>query len=327
MAELSDGPRPASGPEQAAKTSNEIASSDLPSLYRAASRTSRRGQRLYKRLIQFDLVVLSLGGVLGAFASVRDDKYRVPFAVATTVILVVGSSVKLRAQSRQDNRDWFNGRAVAETVKSLSWRYMMRYPPFESDDSANQHFLASLAAVRLEARRLESDDLGSAASQHEITDRMKEVRKGDPVARRDFYVEYRLTNQIGWYSSKAEHSRIRAEQWGWASLAFEVLAVLAAIMLILTAAGGINLVGAFGALAAATTAWAQVNQHDELARSYTMASLELKRLRDLALAGTDEDTLRDAVRDGEAAISREHMMWVAKRGESIPPGLLQAEGH
>jgi SMODS and SLOG-associating 2TM effector domain 1 len=78
------------------------------------------------------------------------------------------------------------------------------------------------------------------------------------------------------------------------------------------------LVGPLLALAAAFTAWTQLGRNDELSQSYALANQELLSIK--ALPGTvdTEQELVKVVRDGEGAISREHTMWIAKRGKPLP---------
>ncbi len=72
------------------------------------------------------------------------------------------------------------------------------------------------------------------------------------------------------------------------------------------------------AVAAAFTAWAQIGRHDELRTSYALACQELLTIKSLAANVTTQEDLNNIVFDGEGAISREHTMWIAKRGEPLP---------
>jgi hypothetical protein len=77
---------------------------------------------------------------------------------------------------------------------------------------------------------------------------------------------------------------------------------------------GLSLVGPLLALAAAFTAWTQLGRNDELSKSYALANQELLNIKALANTVETEQELAKVVRDGEGAISREHTMWIAKRG-------------
>jgi hypothetical protein len=99
----------------------------------------------------------------------------------------------------------------------------------------------------------------------------------------------------------------------WLSLGSQVGAIVLACVVL----GGSewNLVPFFTTLAASAVAWSQAKRFDELRTSYREAHDELERIRDgRALTARSEAEFVVAVREGEAAISREHTMWVAKSG-------------
>jgi hypothetical protein len=64
----------------------------------------------------------------------------------------------------------------------------------------------------------------------------------------------------------------------------------------------------------AIAAWTRFRRHDELSKSYSLAAQELAFLRAEVEDATHERAFRKAVDATESAISREHTMWMAKRG-------------
>jgi hypothetical protein len=76
----------------------------------------------------------------------------------------------------------------------------------------------------------------------------------------------------------------------------------------------IDAVGLFATLSAGATAWTQLGRHNELRKSYGLAAYELTFLRIAVQDADDEPVFAGAVLEAESAISREHKMWVAKRG-------------
>jgi hypothetical protein len=232
---------------------------------------------------------------------------------------LLGSIVaKFVAKQRGDDKGWFDGRAVAESVKTLTWRYMMRLKPFDDDTTCDQTFVGELDAIR-KARsglQLRVGALGEDAEQ--ITPRMREARQLPVEQRRDLYVKERLEDQAKWYAGKAEVNRRRTNRLFWAALAAQVLALALAVWQVAFPSAGLSLVGPLLALAAAFTAWTQLGRNDELSKSYALANQELLSIKAvLDTVGTEQE-LAQLVRDGEGAISREHTMWVAKRGEPLP---------
>jgi hypothetical protein len=59
--------------------------------------------------------------------------YAGAFAAVAAIVLLGSIVAKYVSKQRSDDKEWFDGRAVAESVKTLTWRYMMRLKPFEYD--------------------------------------------------------------------------------------------------------------------------------------------------------------------------------------------------
>jgi SMODS and SLOG-associating 2TM effector domain 1/SMODS and SLOG-associating 2TM effector domain 3 len=232
---------------------------------------------------------------------------------------LLGSIVaKYVSKQRSDDKEWFDGRAVAESVKTLTWRYMMRLEPFEDDATCDQKFIDELDAIR-EARSGLQYRVGSQdGSAEQITPRMREVRKLPVEERRDLYVKERLEDQARWYGNKSEDNRRLANWLFWAALAAQFVALALAVWRVADPFAGLSLVGPLLALAAAFTAWTQLGRNDELRQSYALANQELLSIKALAVKVGNEQELAKVVSNGEGAISREHTMWIAKRGKPLP---------
>jgi hypothetical protein len=291
--------------------------SDYPALNRAASDASRDGQNTYKRLVQAGLALVVAGALLGALAFLVPKDYAAYFAAVAAIVLLGSVVAKFVAKQRTDDKEWFDGRAVAESVKTLTWRYMMRLEPFEDDTTCDQKFIEELDAIR-EARsglQFRVGALGEEAEQ--ITPRMREVRQMSVEKRRDLYVKERLDDQAKWYVGKSEDNRRLANRLFWAALVAQFIALALAVWRVAVPFAGLSLVGPLLALAAAFTAWTQLGRNDELRQSYALANQELLSIKALAAKVKTEQELSKVVRDGEGAISREHTMWIAKRGKPL----------
>jgi hypothetical protein len=285
--------------------------SGYPSTFDAADRASLDGQRAYRRLIQLELTLLVAGaalGTLGAFVSGLGPV--VPVFAAAAFLLATG--LKLINREREYDRQWFDGRAVAETTKALTWQYVMRVPPFEGDD-ADRRFVAQLLAA-VEARpRVVQAMAAIEPGEPQITRSMRELRVADVATRRAVYRETRLADQVRWYRGRSLHHRARATRWFWLSLAAEVAGIAVALAsLAISSIGQWNLLSLVAAIATAATAWSQLNRHDELSKAYALAFHELLLIDGLAETATTEEELAQVVQQGEGAISREHTMWMAK---------------
>jgi hypothetical protein len=285
-----------------------------PSLYHAASAVSLAGQRAHVRLIAAELSL----GIAAALAMDLIHPYpdaRVSLAIIAVValaIVLLVQALKLRRRLAHDH-DWFDGRAVAESTKTLTWRYMMRVEPFDDDGRADLNFATKLEDVVGGNPAIGPKLVRRAPPGPAITAQMRVARSQPWQTRRDLYLQDRLEDQIRWYLGKSNYNAKWA-RWmlGW-SLVSQVLAI--ALTIAVARGSEWNLVPFFTTLAASAVGWSQVKRFDELRKSYREAHDELERIRDSrALSARSEADFVAAVRDGEAAISREHTMWVAKSG-------------
>jgi hypothetical protein len=283
---------------------------DYPAFLHAADDAAAVGQRWYIRLVQADVALIIVGALTGALSSLGPPRWQQTAAVVSAVTLGTGAIMRWVNRSRRPNRAWFDGRAIAESIKTNSWRYMMRTEPFAGPDyEAEARFVGDLLEI-LKARQ-DFSLSGEGTGEGQITASMRQLRAEPFDVRRSTYLERRLKDQIVWYLGRAVHHQHRARLYFAMGLAAELSAVAWAIVRI-GFPGTLNLIGVFTSLAVAATALSQVHSHDELGSRYALAAQELMAIRTLA-ESSDESKFPDVVKDGEGAISREHTMWIAKR--------------
>jgi uncharacterized membrane protein len=301
-----------------------ILRADYPALSQSASDTSRHGQNWYRRFVLANLILLVAGAAFSGIIGLFSDRFAVPFAVLIILTLLCAMAANFVNWRREDDDDWFLGRAVAESVKTATWRYMMRTEPFAGEATCDQEFAQRLRAILSERKELRQALSAVSTEPHQITARMREVRRLGVRKRYDIYVRERLDKQIAWYGDKAWLNGKLAERWFWASFGAEFVGLLIALSSLVVLNDDrfghnsgielINLVGVAAALAVAFTAWTQLGRHNELNKSYGLAWQELLAIKDVANSAISEEALQNLVRAGEDAISREHTMWVAKHG-------------
>jgi SMODS and SLOG-associating 2TM effector domain 3/SMODS and SLOG-associating 2TM effector domain 1 len=295
-----------------AQAAGQVSSNDIeyPALLDAADGAAASGQRWYFRLVKADLGLIVIGALSGGLSPLAPTGWtRVP-AIVSAVTIGTGAVMRWANRTRKPNKAWFDGRAVAESVKTTSWRYMMRIDPFDAENGdSDRRFIADLREILLAGRDLQL--IAAKANARQITESMLRVRSQPFETRRQVYLEMRIKEQIEWYSSRASFHRRRAQIFFVVGLGAELIALALAIV-IAAVPGTLNLIGFFASLAAAATAFAQLQSHDELGRSYAVAAAELSLIQTL-IERCDESDFAESIKDAEGAISREHTMWIAKR--------------
>lgn len=285
-----------------------------PSLYRCADVASLAAQGTYVRFQRVYLGSLVLGSGTSAFTAIGSQSVNAYLYTGLAVVLVVGLLILWAMRARQDDKIWFDGRAVAESVKTATWRFMMRTQPFHDDSSAEGLFLANLKEAR-EARPHLGRHLAAAMSADgsAITDVMKGKRSSSLEERRDFYASARIRDQKAWYAKKAKSNADAGARWFWAIALLQVVIVALAIVQAASAGLGINPIPIVTTSSAAMVAWSHLKRHDELAQSYALAAQELEEIATIASNQISEDTFSQLVEQAEDSISREHTMWCARR--------------
>lgn len=288
----------------------------LPPLYEAASRSSLAAQHRFlwaSRAHLGALVVAALGGVL-----TLEDGHSGIGAVISLTGFAVALAVRSFTLSVQPARAWYQGRAAAESVKTLAWRYSVGGHPFIAglpDEEADKLFIERCRDI---LRDLNTLDLG-VRGDSQITDGMRALRAAPLEQRKAAYETGRLEDQRSWYSKKATWNQKRHLAWQIGLVLIEVGGLLAAIAHVANWID-VNLLGLAAACAAAATAWLQARQHEQLAAAYALTAQELANVKSLVAHNPADHAESWAVfvQDAEEAISREHTMWRASRGVRLP---------
>lgn len=294
-----------------------FAEDDLPSLFVAANEASTAGQQRYLRLIVADLSLLISGAALSTFA-VSGASGRALMAITGAVLLGISLVLTGIMRITQYEKIWYGSRAIAESVKTLTWRYMTGAEPYTLNlppQAVDDKFTSDLSTILSEHKGLSGALGGDVGVKPYITERMLETRSQDTECRKTIYLSERVNDQRKWYNRNARLNERLEQRWFFGVMASQALALLSAILLVRWPELPINLTGVFSALASAVLAWLQVKQHQTLAQSYGLAAHELGLISEKARYVKTDDELSAFISDAENAISREHTLWIARRTE------------
>lgn len=283
----------------------------FPALYRAQSARSARAQRHV-----LDAVKVSLGGALAAgVLGVFGFEYKNVDLAALGASL--GFLLSFLASSwllwRRPERDWYDARASAESIKTLAWQFAVAGGEFaykdESEAEARSRFLARLWEL---LAGLGGVGTPAAADASQLSQQMLTLRAAPLEQRQSAYRVGRIKDQQTWYSEKARWNEKQRKVW--------------AIITVLVQAAGfgvgiaraflgleVDLLGIAAALVAAATAWSRTKDYAELAEAYAVTAQEIGLLRAEAMP-SDEDEWAGFVERAERAFSREHTLWRARKG-------------
>lgn len=290
-------------------------SADLPATYRCADEASKKAQRLHVACVAFNLQFLVLGATSSTLSAVAPSGVRL-LEIAAAVCFLIATGVLALLSIKRWDRVWYAGRAVAETIKSLAWKYMAGADPFPiGKDDATTSLLDAIHAGAAEHKALQ--DLWSRLGSREvqITGRMLAIRNSSIEVRRDVYLEQRLQDQQDWYSTNAQKNRRASGIWLAILIAAHVVALAWSVGLLFSDHSVWRIGGIFAAMASGAIAWVQLKKYGELAQAYSYATKDLSFIAERARLGfiDSDEKLARFVNDAETAISREHTGWVARR--------------
>lgn len=290
-----------------------LTESDFPAAYVAADRTSLKGQQRFLRATRIRLVAVMAAAVLGALTTIQEVSRLAAILAAVSFGLAFVAEMYLW-RTRPD-RAWYDGRAGAESAKTLTWRFVVGGRPFEKDErsdaEAEELFLDRLHEV---IGALKSVPLVAPAPvPTQITDRMRELRSRPLNERKRVYLDWRIGDQQDWYAAKASANEKQGNRWTLLLAGLEGSALLAAILMA-SGAFRIDFLGIAATAIGVAVAWMQAKQYQALASAYSVACQELAEIRSRGAYVKEEGEWAEFADQSEEAISREHTLWRASRG-------------
>jgi predicted RNA-binding protein with RPS1 domain len=291
-----------------------IKDEDLPGLYQSANSFSVKEQKKYYSGIAWYLILLIAAAI---FAFCSDGEPNPILKILATVLFLTTLSIMIWLRVSKPDDIWYNGRAVAESVKTRSWRWMMRANPYIDSDNIEimrKHFVNDLREI-LKQNESIVRKLGLDASIEEpITEKMIQIRKLDLPERLNIYRKERITNQALWYKEKSKFNKKRARFWFWISLSLHAIAIF--LLLINIYKADLKLPISVIALAASSVlTWLQAKKHNELSSSYSLTVHEIILVKSESINFENEDDFSEYIMNCENAFSREHTQWFARKNE------------
>lgn len=280
----------------------------FPALYCSVDEISANHQRKFFKSIRLQAIALAIA----AAASVIPEGVLANVGPIVAVIMFVAVIlVQVTPLSSVSEKKWYDARAAAESIKSASWQFAVGGESFRIDDEEAEarfqgrisELLASLPVLDQPATSLED---GS------VTDRMRAARAADLEARREFYIKFRIQDQFEWYSKKARFNGKRARLARAVLVGISIVAMIAGILRI-KGLLDVDVVSVLATVASGVLLWSQAKKYTTLSESYSVTSHEVGLISSTIKTSPSEAEWAQAVHDAEAAFSREHTMWSARR--------------
>lgn len=287
--------------------------SDYPALYRSADSSSNDAQATYLWLIRLQYGLLFFAATIAILAPSTE------LLVLYAALVTISTGLLIFMAVKKPEKDWYSCRALAESIKTETWRFMMRAEPFEDASKIAEvrgKFAAALKEI-LQANKHTGEAISRNPVQgDQITDTMSQKRLMPLEERKDWYRSARIDEQRAWYVAKTKANKRMFSFWVWVCIVVQIAAIGIALVRI----GFPNFVSIWPVepllvLASALIGWMQIKKFNELATAYSLTAHEIGIIQTRSDAVQGEADFSEFVNEAERAFSREHTQWVARQNE------------
>lgn len=282
--------------------------SDYPALYQSASDLSERSQKAFFRCFLSHMVLLAIASAMSVANSSCAE-----VAILQALVLIGALGCAIYLFFVRPERHWYSGRAVAESIKTSTWRYVTRAEPFNNSDEFDRHnFRLKLKAI-VEQNKEISGLLVTHLDGVQNSDAMERLRQTTATQRLDYYRTHRIVEQQTWYANKAGTNRKKVNRYFIALLLTIGFSIFLSIAKVRYPTAPYWPTDFFVTVAAALLSWIQAKRFQELSVSYSLAAHEISLIREQAATPMNENDFSKFVGDAENAFSREHTQWIARK--------------
>lgn len=282
-----------------------------PALYRAVDVASIRAQsRYYWSICIYSLLLIGAAGT--AVYGLQDTNS----AIIAALLIICSIFLTVYMVLQKDEDTWYRARAVAESIKTITWRFMMRANPYlDSEDvqAVKSNFKSRLKNILNEHKYLAHELGGELASEEQITDEMCRIRNLQLEDRMNLYRTHRIDEQRKWYAKKSSYNKKRGNLWFGILITAQLIAIVFVLLRVGYPEWAYWPAEVFVVSAGAALTWIQVKRFSELAAAYGLTAHELGVIRNDLESVIDENGFAQFVVDSESAFSREHTQWLARK--------------
>lgn len=283
---------------------------DFPALCLAADSASIEAQNSLIFYHRCNNILL----IAGAGAAAWSTSSRVA-AIASAVLFLGSLFLYLYGRHNDLQAKWYQARALAESVKTATWRFVMCAEPFHDarEEGSLDTFRRLLDELLAENRGIGEYLSGDWADKDQITPQMLAVRGSDFDRKRQMYLACRIDDQRSWYARKATDNRLASRKWFRILCALYGVAIVCLLVRVSAPDTPYLPIDVLAVAAGCAIGWIQLKRFDELASAYALTAQEIGIVKSRFLSVSDSGALARFVGDAENAFSREHTQWAARR--------------
>ncbi len=282
---------------------------DYPYLYRAADELALNYQKRHFYLLISYLVLLILGVLIPLFSNGNWIN------LIVLLIFIISAIIYIISKIWNPLNLWYNGRAVAESVKSMTWKWMMSAEPYQYRPRENNQrkFKEDLKELLRQNEILFNHYQNEDNNFYTISDKMQNVRSMQTAEKLSFYNKNRVEDQLKWYRKKAKKQNLFFYLFSGIVGAFYLVIIIFMVCKIFEPSKEFP-IDLCSTIIAALVAWIEAKNYNDQASAYSLTVNEISIIHSTELTGqVAEEELSEYVINSENAFSREHTQWLARK--------------
>jgi SMODS and SLOG-associating 2TM effector domain 1/SMODS and SLOG-associating 2TM effector domain 3 len=232
--------------------------------------------------------------------------------VFISIMLLLSIVATWVSKMQNTKNNWQHYRNVAESVKRISWFYMMRANCFFNlnETDADKLFLANISELRKKHQDYIDGICFYQSSEVAISDTMRTVRNLNTQDRNKLYLENRLNDQISWYFKKAKSYKMTGNRGQAMIMGAQALGIAGAIYIASNPESKFNPEGLFVNVALIIISWMEYQRYHQLSKLYMHTRNKLRDNIDQTGTTSDDTKLSEFVTESESEMEKEQFYWI-----------------
>jgi len=263
-----------------------------------------RAQLLF--LLTISLISIIPGNIYGI------ENYLQGFNIILMILVFI---LMILQYSKNYMEGWQKGRFLAESILSNCWLVIFRCGSY-NQKNYNECLAKFHDRIKEMKKEINIKDYFYMLPQEMFVNDnpvwMREKYETTSEDKKTFYIQYRINDQIDWYSKKAKFNTDNSKNYFLYGLISLGLGIVLSVFVLLKLVPALTYLGLFTTIAACLFSWKQTKRFDELKTTYSVAADELSDFKRALINKTSEDDIKETVFDTEKSISREHKLWFSK---------------
>lgn len=173
-----------------------ISNNTFPCFYVLADQQAIESQKQYLSALRASIVLIVAASLLIYLQHFFELNY---VELLVSILLLFNLILNWWIQSVKMDNLWYDYRSIAESIKTLTWKYMLKVTPFAGPESGStKEFRKRVKKILNDNKILLQKSKAIPAHKQFITNDMRNIRACDLKTRGLIYDKYRVQDQAEW---------------------------------------------------------------------------------------------------------------------------------